>query len=77
MANFTQINLDLQSVMKRTYANLLYRSSFFNFLNEYYIGEIRQTGAPRIEVIKQKPTTLNNRDYVEMKTAVSPELATL
>lgn len=76
MANFTQINLDLQSVMKRTYANLLYRSSFFNFLNEYYIGEIRQTGAPRIEVIKQKPTTLNNRDYVEMKTAVSPELAT-
>ena len=76
MANFAQINLDLQSVMKRTYANLLYRSSFFNFLNEYYIGEIRQTGAPRIEVIKQKPTTLNNRDYVEMKTAVSPELAT-
>lgn len=76
MANFTQINLDLQSVMKRTYANLLYRSSFFNFLNEYYIGEIRQTGAPRIEVIKQKPTTLNNRDYVEMRTAVSPELAT-
>lgn len=76
MANFTQINLDLQSVMKRTYANLLYRSSFFNFLNEYYIGEIRQTGAPRIEVIKQTATTLNNRDYVEMRTAVSPELAT-
>lgn len=76
MANFTQINLDLQSVMKRTYANLLYRSTFYNFLNEYYIGDIRQTGTPRIELIKQKATTLNNRDYVEMKTAVSPELAT-
>ena len=76
MANFAQINLDLQSVMKRTYANLLYRSSFYKFLNEYYIGEVRQTGTPRIEIIKQKATTLNNRDYVEMKTAVSPELAT-
>ena len=31
MANFTQINLDLQSFMKRTYSNLLYRSTFYNF----------------------------------------------
>ena len=76
MANFTQIGLDLQSVMKRTYANLLYNSSFYNFLNEDYIGDIRQTGAPRIEILKQKPTTLNSRDYVEMKNAVTPELAT-
>ena len=38
--------------MKRTYANLLYNSSFYN-LNEDYIGDIRQTGAPRIEVNKQ------------------------
>jgi hypothetical protein len=75
MANFAQINLDLQSVMKRTYANLLYRSSFFNFLNEFYIGDIRQTGTPRIEVIKQTATTLNNREYVEMTDAVTPELA--
>lgn len=76
MPNFSQIGLDLQSVMKRTYANLLYNSSFYNFLNEDYIGDIRQTGAPRIELIKQKATTLNSRDYVEMKNAVTPELAT-
>lgn len=76
MANFNQIGLDLQSVMKRTYANLLYNSSFYKFLNEDYIGDIRQTGAPRIELIKQKATTLNSRDYVEMKNAVTPELAT-
>ena len=74
MPNFTQIGLDLQSVMKRTYANLLYRSSFYNFLNEFYIGEIRQTGTPIIEVIKQNKTTINTRDYVEMTTAKTPEL---
>ena len=76
MADFNQVGLDLQGVMKRTYANLLYRSSGYNFLNEYYIGEIRQTGTPRIELIKQKATTLNQRDYVEMKNAITPELAT-
>lgn len=76
MANFNQIGLDLQSVMKRTYANLLYNSSFYNFLNEEYIGVIRQTGAPRIELIKQKAVTLNSRDYVEMTSAKTPELAT-
>ena len=37
MANFTDVGLDLQNVMRRTYANLLYRSTFFNFLNEQYI----------------------------------------
>lgn len=78
MANFTQINLDLQSVMKRTYANLLYRSTFYNFLNEYYIGDIRQTGTPRIELIKQKATTVNTRENPEIADngAVSPKLAT-
>lgn len=76
MPNFNQIGLDLQSVMKRTYANLLYNSSFYKFLNEDYIGDIRQTGAPRIEILKQTATTLNSRDYVEMKNAVTPELAT-
>lgn len=74
MANFNQIGLDLQSVMKRTYANLLYRSSFYNFLNEYYIGDIRETGTPIIEVIKQNKTTINTRDYVEMASAVTPAL---
>lgn len=78
MANFTQINLDLQSVMKRTYANLLYRSTFYNFLNEYYIGEVRQTGTPRIEIIKQVATTVNERDLPEIADdeGLSPQLAT-
>lgn len=74
MPNFTQIGLDLQSVMKRTYANLLYRSSFYNFLNEAYIGDIRQTGTPVIEVMKQTPTTITQRDYAEMTSAKTPAL---
>ena len=74
MANFNQIGLDLQSVMKRTYANLLYRSSFYNFLNEYYIGEVRQTGTPIIEVMKQIPASVNQRDYAEMTAAKTPAL---
>lgn len=74
MANFTQIGLDLQSVMKRTYANLLYRSSFYNFLNEAYIGDVRQTGTPIIEVMKQTATTINKRDYAEMTTGKTPAL---
>ena len=74
MANFTQIGLDLQSVMKRTYANLLYNSTFYNFLNEFYIGDIRQTGTPIIEVMKQTPTTINQRDYAEMTAAKTPAL---
>lgn len=76
MANFTQIGLDLQGVLKRTYQNLLYQSSFYKFLNTSYIGEVRQTGTPVIEVIKQNATTLNTRETPEMATAVSPELAT-
>lgn len=78
MANFTQIGLDLQGVMKRTYANLLYRSTFYNFLNEYYIGDIRQTGTPRIEIIKQNATTVNTRENPEIADngALSPALAT-
>lgn len=74
MANFNQIGLDLQSVLKRTYANLLYRSSFYNFLNEAYIGEIRQTGTPVIEVMKQQATTITQRDYAEMTSAKTPSL---
>ena len=76
MANFTQIGLDLQGVLKRTYQNLLYQSSFYKFLNTSYIGEVRQTGTPVIEVIKQNATTLNTRETPEMANATSPELAT-
>lgn len=76
MANFTQIGLDLQSVLKRTYANLLYQSSFYKFLNESYIGEVRRTGSPIIEIIKQQPSTVNVRETPEMATAVTPALVT-
>ena len=51
--NYTALNLDLQGVVKRVYEDLLYRSSFMNFLNPSYLGEIRTTGTPMIEVIKQ------------------------
>lgn len=76
MANFTQIGLDLQSVLKRTYANLLYQSSFYKFLNESYIGEVRTTGTPIIEIIKQQPSTINVRETTEMASAVTPSLVT-
>lgn len=76
MANFTQIGLDLQSVLKRTYANLLYQSSFYKFLNESYIGEVRRTGSPIIEIIKQQPSTVNVRETPEMASAVTPALVT-
>lgn len=77
MANFADVGLDLQSVMKRTYANLLYRSTFFNFLNEDYIGDIRQAGTPVIEVLKNQKTTLNKRQQAEIldNGKVSPALA--
>ena len=74
--NYTQVNLDLQSVIKRAYDNLLYRSSFMNFLNSAYLGEIRQAGAPRLEVIKQTATatTVANSTPV-IATAIAPNLA--
>ena len=77
MANFTDVGLDLQSVMKRTYANLLYRSTFFNFLNEDYIGDIRQAGTPAIEILKNQKTTINTRAQAEIldNGQLSPALA--
>ena len=77
MANFTEIGLDLQNVMRRTYANLLYRSTFYNFLNEEYIGDVRTAGTPAIEILKNKKTTLNTRAQAEMLSTdkVDPELA--
>lgn len=75
--NYTQINLDLQSVVKRAYYNLLYRSSFMNWLSKYYIGDIRQTGTPMIEVIKQRVTPMNEaHNQPELLTKLDPALAT-
>lgn len=75
--NYSTLNLDLQSVVKRAYDNLLYRSSFMNFLNSSYLGEVRQSGTPMIEIVKQNATatnsTLNQPDLIN---ALSPVLAT-
>ena len=63
---YSEINLDLQSFAKRVYENYLYQSTFYNFLNPAYIGELRQTGAPVIEVGSQNPTQAHIRATKEI-----------
>lgn len=63
--NFTGVNLDLQGLMKRVYANLLYQSQFYKMLSRSDM-EVTRTGTPIIEVIKQLDTTLRVRDNVEI-----------
>ena len=72
--NFTEINLDLQGVAKRIYESLLYRSSFYKMLNPNYIGEIRRTGTPMIEVLKSQDTSVNVRQTKEIANAITPSL---
>jgi hypothetical protein len=74
--NYGTLNLDLQSVVKRCYDNLLYRSSFMNFLNSAYIGDIRQTGTPTIEIAKQNATPTNKAIKTpDLTSALNPTLA--
>lgn len=73
--NFSGLNLDLQGVMRRTYANLYYQSTFMNFLDESFMEVARQTGTPIIEVIKQTDTPLNKRVGSEITNALSNSLA--
>lgn len=72
--NFSDLNLDLQGFAKRVYDNLLYRSTFMNFLNSNYIGELRSTGTPVIEISKEKLVALNTHT-AEITTALTPGLA--
>lgn len=72
----SQLNIDLQAFVKRVYDSLLYNSTFFNFLNENYIGEVRQTGAKIIEVIKTTPMSVNVRQTAEIQSALAPALST-
>jgi hypothetical protein len=73
--NFTGVNLDLQGLMKRTYANLLYNSQFYKLLSRRFF-EVGRTGTPIIEVVKQLDTTLNRRDNVEIaQGGITNELA--
>ena len=74
--NFTGVNLDLQGLMKRTYANLLYNSQFYKMLNRRFF-EVGRTGTPIIEVVKQLDTTLRVRENVEISQGgITNELAT-
>lgn len=71
---YGEINLDLQSFAKRVYDSILYESSFYKFLNTNYIGELRQTGAPVIEVIKTNTLGVNVRNTKEIQTRLDPSL---
>lgn len=73
--NFSDLNLDLQGFAKRVYDNLLYKSTFMNFLNKNYIGELRNTGTPVIEISKEKLVALNTHT-AELTEALTPGLAT-
>lgn len=75
MANFNDLSLDLQGVARRTYDNLLYKSTFMNFLNSNYLGELRTTGTPIIEIAKEKLVALGVQSG-EITTALEPTLAT-
>lgn len=72
--NFTEVNLDLQSVAKRIYDSLLYNSQFYKMLNPNYIGEIRNAGTPMIEVIQSTDTTVHVRETKEIANALTPSL---
>lgn len=73
---YSELNIDLQAFVKRVYDSLLYNSTFYNFLNENYIGSVRQTGAPIIEVIKTTPVSVNVRGTAEIQSALDPALST-
>ncbi len=73
---YEEINLDLQSFAKRVYDSYLYQSTFYNFLNPNYIGELRQTGAPVIEITKQDALTANVRETKEIQERLNPALTT-
>lgn len=73
---FAELNLDLQSFAKRVYDSILYQSTFYNFLNMNYIGEVRQTGAPVIEVIKTDALSVHVRATKEIQSALDPALTT-
>lgn len=74
--NFTGVNLDLQGLMKRTYANLLYNSQLYKMLDRRWF-EVGRTGTPIIEIVKQLDTALNVRNNVEIaQGGITNELAT-
>lgn len=73
---YTELNLDLQAFAKRVYDSILYQSTFYNFLNPNYIGTLRQTGAPVIEVAKTDALSVNVRQTKEIQNRLNPALTT-
>ena len=73
---FNELKLDLQAFAKRVYDSVLYQSTFYNFLNPNYIGTLRQTGAPVIEVAKTDALQVNLRETKEIQSALTPALTT-
>ena len=73
---YEELNLDLQSFAKRVYDSILYQSTFYNFLNMNYIGTLRQTGAPVIEVAKTDKLSVHVRSTKEIQNALDPALTT-
>lgn len=73
---YEELNLDLQSFAKRVYDSILYQSTFYNFLNPNYIGTLRQTGAPVIEVAKTDVLGVNVRETKEIQNRLNPALTT-
>ena len=73
---YEEVNLDLQAFAKRVYDSILYQSTFYNFLNMSYIGELRTTGAPVIEVAKTNTLSVNVRNTKEIQNRLNPSLTT-
>lgn len=73
---YSEINLDLQAFAKRVYDSILYQSTFYKFLNPNYIGTLRQTGAPVIEVAKTDKLSVNVRQTKEIQNRLNPALTT-
>lgn len=73
---YEEINLDLQAFAKRVYDSILYQSTFYNFLNTNYIGTLRQTGAPVIEIAKTDALSVNVRQTKEIQSRLNPALTT-
>ena len=73
---YSELNLDLQAFTKRVYDSILYESTFYKFLNTAYIGTLRQTGAPVIEIAKTTPVSVNVRETKEIQSGLTPALTT-
>ena len=73
---YSELNLDLQAFAKRVYDSILYQSTFYNFLNPNYIGTLRQTGAPVIEVAKADALSVHVRATKEIQSQLTPALTT-